>query len=387
MQSRTMCTTLLINSSFYPSTGGVETTLKGMAEALVARGERVVIVTGDRVNGMSKGEAKYERIFGAEVYRYKVIGFFLYYITCTILLLKLKKSYRFSTIISRSVPTTICCILAGFKEVKYIAPGVYKYQNHPQFQNRINLKSRFRYKVNVLLEAFCLKYLRSVYVFSDNMQKQVYSLNSKLEVIKVTPGIDKTIFFEKQLHEVQALRDLYGIPNDKIVLLFMGRIESIKNPTDAIKLVSQLDDRYVLLIVGNGSLKSSIRNLVNNGDLLRKVHFFDFTKHPEHFYKLSDGFLMLSMYESFGQVILESFACGTAVFGYRSSEKVNTATSEIFESLKIDSRDFLCDYSCGVGGIKDRVISYFEWGNDGCGDLVNLNVRSWYDFVTELRQS
>lgn len=116
---------LLINSSFYPSVGGVENSMLSLARSLTLAGERVVVITGNKSNRSDKKLASEEFFCGFKVYRYSLLPLFLYYISCTLLILRLKREYDFCSVVSRSSSSNICCYFSGLRNVKYIASSVY----------------------------------------------------------------------------------------------------------------------------------------------------------------------------------------------------------------------------------------------------------------------
>lgn len=376
-------TTLLINSSFFPNSGGVETTLLGMAQDIVQNGESVVVVTGNKTKENLIIDKTNESLIGIDIYRYKFIGFYMYYITCILLLLKLKKQYKFKTVISRSVPTTICCLLAGIKNVKYIAPGVYRFQNHPKFLANPSIKKKIGYIVNSILEKICFSLLDRVYVFSSEMEKQIRKFDKNIDIVKVFPGVDKERFCDVEEEKRNLLRDKYYIPKDKKVLLFMCRIEKVKNPKSAVDLLEYLDEGYILVMVGEGSYKQDIIDYAKEKKLMDKIYFFGFTSEPENFYKLSDAFLMLSVYEPFGQVILESLSTKTPVFGFESSSTVQTATSEIFKKLKIKDNAYLVDYRSELDLFAILIKNYFQKRNTIKNQ--SYEIPTWYQFVQYIK--
>jgi len=377
MTSNNMKAVLLINSSFYPSAGGVETTLRGMAQDLSKHNRRVVVVTGDKTNSSARREAKEEVLFGAKVFRYRVLGSFLYLLTCLWLLLKLKKQYDFELVISRSIPTALCCLLAGLQHVKYVAPAVYRYQNKPVFYASGLLRRYGGYFINCVMEFITITALNKVYVFSDEMVNQIKDVFPRVKVIKIFPGIDIERFSTAGKNKKDHLRTKLNISLEKKVALFMGRLEQVKCPLDVLDVAYLMPDDYLIIVVGEGTLKTEMIEAVQSRGLSDKIIFFPFTTSPENFYHLSDVFLMTSVYEPFGQVILEALASGVRVIGYKGLG-VRTATQEIFEHLGIDETVNLCSFDKRGKGLADLLKediserSKFEFR------------RSWSDFADEI---
>lgn len=322
---------LLINSSFYPVVGGVENSLRSLAESLSDAGADVFVVANDKGPG-GKALSKEERLFGATVLRYKFLPFFLHSLSCLIFLYKLKKKVAFDTVISRSHITTLVGLFLGYNNINYIASGVYKFRNKSQNDGPL---SKVRYLINNKLEALLFNRLERVYVFSESMISQVKSVNPKVDVVKVSPGIDIKRFSRVSLTDV---RSKLGVEERETLLLFLGRVEAVKQPRKAIECLYYLPDNYKLLFVGDGSELQSCRELVSELDLKSRVIFQGFSDKPEDYYSASDYFLMSSSYESFGQVLLEALASGVPIIGFDpASSGVSTATRELAGIIDVDS--------------------------------------------------
>lgn len=322
---------LLLNTSFYPSIGGVENSLRGLAESLIENGHDVDIIAG---NLSTEGTylPSSEKLFGANIHRYRSRGFLRRMLFCYFLCRKLKKEKNFILVLSRSNLTTLCARLAGFNDVKYLVPAVYRFQDSPSNKGK---KGRYyiKYFVNCFLEICVFYGLKKVYVFSQSMIEQVRIIKPSLDVLKVFPGVDSKRFQPVDVSEKKKVRKNLGLPDEKKVLLCMGRLEKVKGFDLAIETMKFLPDSYYLVIVGEGSQKQYLESLTKKWHVSHKVTFVGFTNEPEAYYKASDFFLMTSIYEPLGQVILEAVASGLTVVAPQSTKEVDTATSEIADKL------------------------------------------------------
>ncbi len=143
-------------------------------------------------------------------------------------------------------------------------------------------------------------------------------------VVTVPPGVDLDIF---RPGDRAAARLRTGIPEDALVLLFVGRIQPLKAPDLLISLVSrlladrpELRNRLVVAIVGapSGSGLSqpdALRSLASELEVADVVRFVDPVPHRDlaTWYRSADLTLVPSYNETFGLVALESQACGTPV--------------------------------------------------------------------------
>lgn len=144
------------------------------------------------------------------------------------------------------------------------------------------------------------------------------------KVLTVPPGVDLERFAPG---DQAAARTALGLPEDKVVLAFVGRIQPLKAPDVLLRAVAELHadrpelrDRLAVLIVGGPSgtglgQPHALRELAaglgidamtwflspRSGDRLAEV------------YRAADVVVVPSYSESFGLVALEAQACGTPV--------------------------------------------------------------------------
>ncbi|MDQ9094136.1 glycosyltransferase family 4 protein [Pseudoalteromonas haloplanktis] len=315
---------LLCNTSFYPQVGGVENSLRSLSEEFCKQGNDVTIIASDE-----KKLPKYEKLFNAEIYRYKCLPFFGYIISIAVLLIKLKPS-SFDIIVSRHFITTFVLLLLGAQNVKYIVPGVYKYQNagvNGSFFGKV------KYFINSKIEAFVLNNAEDVYVFSDTMEAQVKELRNK-DITRLYPGVSSDRFFPVAKNEKEKLKVERGIPLNKKIVFSIGRFVDVKNFRLAIESLKELDENYILVLVGDGPLNNELKMQADSLGIQNRVFFQGITNTPEIFFKLADVFLLTSTYEPFGQVLLEATASKLPVVAIDSDIKgIKTATKEIYKTF------------------------------------------------------
>lgn len=74
------------------------------------------------------------------------------------------------------------------------------------------------------------------------------------------------------------------------------------------KVIKEVKDAQ-LIILGKGELSNYLKELTSDLDLNNNVHFLGFKTNPFKYYYNSDLFVFPSLYEGFGNVILEAMAC------------------------------------------------------------------------------
>ncbi|AKO52992.1 hypothetical protein ABA45_11750 [Marinobacter psychrophilus] len=170
------------------------------------------------------------------------------------------------------------------------------------------------------------------------------------------------------------------MPSQKKVMLCIGRLEKIKGFDLAIKTIGCLSDEYHLVIVGEGSQKSYLKNLATDMNVDYKVQFERFTKKPEDYYQASDYFLMTSTYEPLGQVILEALASGINVVAPKSTDSIKTATSEIAERL--NAPILLCETYDPIA-----LAQLIEINSDSPGPNFSKCQLSWMSLYDDLKRN
>jgi len=119
----------------------------------------------------------------------------------------------------------------------------------------------------------------------------------------------------KYQEEANEWRTELGIKQDDIVVLFVGKFESKKNPLILIKAAKKLkNDKLHFVFVGNGNLEEEMRK---ESEGMSNIHYLPFqnqSKMPVVYY-LSDILALPSQGpgETWGLVVNEAMACERAI--------------------------------------------------------------------------
>lgn len=100
----------------------------------------------------------------------------------------------------------------------------------------------------------------------------------------------------------------------------MGRLEHVKNFTSlisAFRIVAQRHPDWTLKIYGDGSLKDSLQNQINESGLQNNVFLMGFSNDMERALRQSSIFAFSSLVEGFALVIVEAMECGLPVVSYQ----------------------------------------------------------------------
>jgi glycosyltransferase involved in cell wall biosynthesis len=211
-----------------------------------------------------------------------------------------------------------------------------------------------------------------------------YGITTPSEVIPT--GIEPESFM---LGERAAFRKNYAIPQDRPVLLFVGRVAHEKNIGFLLKVLARVREELsdvLFVIAGEGPARESLEREVKERDLSENVMFIGYLdRHIElnSCYRSADIFIFSSRTETQGLVLLEAMAQGipvvsTAELGTRdvlreglgvwiAKEELEDFSGKIVKMLKnSDLRDELGkagrEYAHGWSASKqaERMIAFYQ---------------------------
>jgi len=138
-----------------------------------------------------------------------------------------------------------------------------------------------------------------------------------------------------------------GIPPDSTVILFVGGDWERKGLSYLLEAHNQLNrsDVHVLVIGhGNPDLYSS-----QISDTSETVHFHFFDEQIENWYNISDIFVLPSIYEPFGMVVVEAMASGLPV--------ITAAIAGVSEIIENGYDGIIIDNPADVNKLKKHLVS------------------------------
>jgi glycosyltransferase involved in cell wall biosynthesis len=113
--------------------------------------------------------------------------------------------------------------------------------------------------------------------------------------------------------QVQAARAMLGLPNDKFLCLYVGRLmtgKGIDTLIEAFAEVNRTHPAAILWLVGAGPSDGLAREKVATFGLNNVVSFAGYSTDPSVYFAACDLFLLPSRYESFSYVLLEAMLHG-----------------------------------------------------------------------------
>jgi glycosyltransferase involved in cell wall biosynthesis len=158
------------------------------------------------------------------------------------------------------------------------------------------------------------------------------------ESVVVTNGIDQQKFDPRR--QYKDIRKEFGIAADKIIILFLARFTSHKQPLALIEAFSKVttgNPHLHLLMVGDGDQKAEAIELINKHNLNDSITLVPFRLDVPDIIAAADIYVLPSLWEGLPIGLLEAMAMGKAVIGSKvdgTSEVINDFENGIFVDPK-----------------------------------------------------
>ena len=340
-------TVLLASNLYRPNIGGIENSLYHLTLAYQDMGYKVIVFTSD-ISPSNDPLPSISEEGGARIYRYEVAKYsglkrYLKHWTNGIkLLLQIRKTHAPELVISRYHSVCVMLQLAGYHDYLYLVPGVVKNQN-----NAANRSTSGKYalrflktidlKINHSLQRRALARATRIGVFSKHMRKQIQELDHRFDnkIFECKPGVDVERFFPLAQSEKKSMRETIISTPENFVVLCVGRFVKAKGFEHVIRAL-QYTQGVELWLLGEGPDKQKYTELTRKLSLSSKVKLLNATTRPKELYRLADCFIMSSVYEPFGQTIIEALASGLPIVAFDSNiEGVETATGEFLTGQNV----------------------------------------------------
>ena len=195
-------------------------------------------------------------------------------------------------------------------------------------------------------------------------KKEIYILNNAIELDRYKYNIDIRNKIRKELN----------INDDTLVIGHIGRFVEQKNHRYLIDIFNEIhskNNNSILILIGQGPLQDEIKDKVNKLGISDSVLFLGQLDNANEYYQAFDIFLLPSLYEGLGMVLIEAECSG--LLSYTSTEvplEAKVTDNLYYISLKDNP-------SIWSNNILDSIKDY---NRVSCEDIVK---RSGYDITIE----
>lgn len=123
---------------------------------------------------------------------------------------------------------------------------------------------------------------------------------------------------EPDAAERAAARARLGLPADRVLVTFAGRLEAVKGAHVLIRAAAALPDEALVVIAGEGRQRPALERMVEDLGLADRVHFAGYVPEPGTLMAASDIVAVPSLWwEAFGRVVIEAMNQGVPVVASR----------------------------------------------------------------------
>ena len=230
---------------------------------------------------------------------------------------KLSKKEQFNVVIAHGELASFPSILAGLKNLIVVV-------HEDRFSAKKDLQGKLANRV--LKYLFSKKDLEIVTVSKGVADSLIDNIGlDKKSISTIYNGYYIDEFINRSKEEVKDYKEIFY--NNKVIIA-VGRLINQKGHWYLLRIFSQLKDRKntKLIILGEGNLQDKLITLSERlglktfskfrDDNFHKdydVYFLGFQKNPFNYISNSTIFIMPSIWEGFGNTIVEAMACGTPV--------------------------------------------------------------------------
>jgi alpha-1,6-mannosyltransferase len=175
---------------------------------------------------------------------------------------------------------------------------------------------------------FSRRYIRSLYRRFERTLVPSPTLGELLtswevpNVASTDLGVDTSVF-QPEPAPAEDVRAEFGIPRERTLLLYVGRLAQEKNTQTLFaafrRLARRYPGRFHLFVVGDGLQRAKLLELQRIAPAVTWLDYCAEAPRLAAFYRAADLFVHPGVQETFGLVTLEAQACGTPVIGIHGS--------------------------------------------------------------------
>ncbi len=244
----------------------------------------------------------------------------------------LKSIYRVKKYIENNKPEVIMSSVTHINIILIVVKLIIKKSNTKIVINQVNhLSSIIGYFISTaIIKNLVVKLIVKLYNFADGS----ISMSKGVEEDLIRNGLNiKSQYIYNPIFSQEIIENCNGqVSSNKKLFIAIGRLVPQKNFSlliDAFHLVNKEIDSE-LIILGEGPLRQSLESQIEDLDLQENVFLKGFVDNPFQYMKIADVFVLTSLWEGFGNVIVEAMSLGIQVV----STDCDSGPNEILDNGK-----------------------------------------------------
>jgi len=318
--------------------GGIERSLSRISKGLIDRGWEVIVLTSEvSKEGKSYFENSVKFITVNTLFK-KQNSIIFQFLKNIILFFKFKEIINKNDVdlvlAAKNLPMAVLLKKYSKSEFKlFLREAV-----HP-FTAAKNQRSYINSKFVIFLKKKLYPYADKIIAISEGVKKslvdQLKMPPNKIDVIYNPAGDERIIELSKEKVEKNYFNNNFNIIN-------IGRLTKQKDHITLLKAMKIVLKKVQcnLIIIGEGSERDNIYKFIQDNNLESNVNLIGYKSNPWKYLSRSDLFVLSSIWEGFGNVIVESMMLGVPVI----SSDCNSGPSEILDEGKYGDLFEIRDY-------------------------------------------
>lgn len=249
------------------------------------------------------------------------------------------------------------------------------------FKLRIKFKPLQKHTINSVMQT--IKRFDNIYSVNYGYGKKMYDLyNMKSNYIFLPNGCDFKPL-NSPLEKINEFKEKLQIKKDSFILLFVGRIDQIKNIFFITKVLKRLKEKnfnFTMIFCGVGPHLNQLKKDIENKGLNQNTKYIGLISQEElkQIYEISDLFIFPSHYDTFGLVKLEAASQNTPTLYIKDT----SCTDGIINNINgfIEEED--------VEKFSDKIIEIYNDKKLYQSVLPNLKelVKSWDEIIERIEK-
>ncbi len=303
----------MIIPTFHPVIGGAQSQVQRLSQVLNRDGWTVRVLTRQHSETFRHGLPAEDLVDGVPVSRLYSRGSnkadsFLFVVCGLWYLLRhgRRNIYHAHDISAAGWLALVARYLLGGRCLIKLRTGCYGYKKH--------LSSRFT-RWQFITQ---VRLADRIVVVNSELERMLQSLGtSTTRVIRIPNSVDTSQFHPPSIQQKTSARQRLGFPNDKTIVLYVGRLAQYKGVDTLLRawalLPINVRQHSQLVIVGDGPEQGRLHDLIVSLGIRESVSAFGMQLAVSDFYWASDIFVLPSETEGLSNTLIEAMACGLPV--------------------------------------------------------------------------
>ena len=153
--------------------------------------------------------------------------------------------------------------------------------------------------------------VKMLYPFADHLVG--VSRYVRDDLLKFTNKLPPSSVIYNPVFPEGARREILPAEKEKGLIVTSSRLAALKCIDEAVRALQYLDEGYRLVVLGDGPELTRLQTLVGQLGLKARVEFAGYVDDPFYWYRLAEILVLPSMWEGFGNVLIEAMSCGCQI--------------------------------------------------------------------------